>query len=79
MSKIIETHFVLEVRDFAGQHAENLRKVYKLDRIAPTYIIEKTYGKGAVELKQLSEEEFRKMANALALKLYAQESPEEQI
>jgi len=79
MSKVIETHFVLEVRDFAGQHAENLRKVYKLDRLAPTYIIEKTYSKGAVELKQLSKEEFRNMANALALKLYTQESPEEQI
>lgn len=79
MSKVIETHFVLEVRDFAGQHAENLRKVYKLDRLAPTYIIEKIYGTGTVELKQLSEDEFRRMVNALALKLYEQESPEEQI
>lgn len=75
--KVAETHFVLEVQNIMGQHSEDLRKVHQLDRIANTYIIERYNGRGAVVYKDLSEDEFKKMSNALTLKLYKQEEPDE--
>ena len=74
--KVIETHFVLEVTKAMGETYTDIRKVYKIDRLADTYLMESTSGRGAVIYKHLTDEEFKEMSNALALKLYKEENPD---